>query len=90
MKRDFWYFAMTAISVLIFKLKSQIFCYAEKIEKPLTPLKEYLNKIPINRNSMNLSLTCENEISKLIAQLPNKKSHGYDKINNCLQKSCVQ
>ena len=89
MKRDFWYFAMTTISVLIYKLKSQIFCYAEKIEKPLTPLKEYLNKIPINRNSMYLSPTCENEISKLIAQLPNKKSHGYDEINNCLlQELC--
>ena len=60
--------------------------YAEKIEKPVTPLKEYLNKIPINRNSMYLSPTCENEISKLIGQLPNKKSHGYDKINNCLLK----
>ena len=60
--------------------------YAEKIEQPLTPLKEYLNKIPINNNSMYLSPTCENEISKLIKQLPNKKSHGYDKINNCLLK----
>ena len=60
--------------------------YAKKIEKPLTPLKDYLNKILINRNSMYLSPTCENEISKLIAQLPNKKSHGYDKINNCLLK----
>ena len=60
--------------------------YAEKIKQPLTPLKEYLNKIPINSNSMYLSPTCENEISKLIGQLPNKKSHGYDKINNCLIK----
>ena len=60
--------------------------YAEKIEQPVTPLKEYLNKIPINKNSMFLSPTCENEINKLIGQLPNKKSHGYDKINNCLLK----
>ena len=30
--------------------------------------------------------TFENEVSKLIEQLPNKKSHGYDKINNCLLK----
>ena len=35
---------------------------------------------------MYLSPTCENEISKIISQLPNKKSHGYDKINNCLIK----
>ena len=60
--------------------------YAEKIDKPQIPLKEYLNKIPKNINSMYLSPTSENEISKLITQLPNKKSHGYDKINNCLLK----
>ena len=60
--------------------------YAEKIKQPLTPLKEYLNKIPINSNSMYLSPPCENEISNSIGQLPNKKSHGYDKINNCLLK----
>ena len=59
--------------------------YAEKIKRPLTALKEYLNKIPINRNSMYLSPTCENEISNLIGQLPNKKSHGYYKINNCMK-----
>ena len=55
--------------------------YAEKIDKPQTP-----TELPQNKNSMYLSPTCENEISKLIAQLPNKKSHGYDKINNCLLK----
>ena len=60
--------------------------YAKKIAKPSTPLKEYLNKLPINKDSMYLSPTCANEISKLIEQLPNKKSHGYDKINNCLLK----
>ena len=60
--------------------------YAEKIGQPLTPLKDYLNKIPMNKNSMYISPTCENEVSKLIEQLPNKKSHGYDKINNCLLK----
>ena len=60
--------------------------YAEKIKQPLTTLKEYLKKIPINSNSMYLSPTCKNEISNSIGQLPNKKSHGYDKINNCLLK----
>ena len=63
--------------------------YAEKIKQPLTPLKEYLNKILTNSNSMYLSPTYENEISKLIGQLPNKKSHGYDKINNCLLKELL-
>ena len=38
--------------------------YAEKIGQPLTPLKDYLNKIPKNKNSMYISPTCENEVSK--------------------------
>ena len=60
--------------------------YAEKIGQSVTPLKDYLNKIPNNNNSMYILPTCENEVSKLIEQLPNKKSRGYDKINNCLLK----
>ena len=28
----------------------------------------------------------ETEIDRLIRELPNKKSYGYDKINNCLLK----
>ena len=60
--------------------------YAEKIGQSVTPLKDYLSKIPKNNNSMYILPTCENEVNKLIEQLPNKKSHGYDKINNCLLK----
>ena len=60
--------------------------YAQKISKPQTPFSEYLNKIQMNKNSMYLTPTSEFEISKLITQLPNKKSHSYDKINNCLLK----
>ena len=60
--------------------------YAERIDKSDTPLEEYLNKIPKNKNSMYLSPTNETEINKLILGLPNKKSYGYDKINNCLLK----
>ena len=60
--------------------------YAEKITSSQTPLSEYLNKIPINKDSMHFVPTSELEISKLINQLLNKKSHGYDKISNCLLK----
>ena len=60
--------------------------YAGKIGQSITPLKDYLSKIPKNNNSMYILPTCENEVSRLIEQLPNKKSHGYDKINNCLLK----
>ena len=60
--------------------------YAEKIKSPNTPLKDYLNKIPINKYSVYFTPTSEYEISKIINQLPNKKSYGYDKISNCLLK----
>ena len=60
--------------------------YAEKIESSHTPLEQYLNKIPINNHSMYFAPTSEAEINKIINQLPNKKSHGYDKISNCLLK----
>ena len=60
--------------------------YAEKITSSQTPLSEYLNKIPINKYSMYFAPTSKTEISKIINQLPKKKSHGYDKISNCLLK----
>ena len=60
--------------------------YAEKIEKPQTPLKDYIEKIPKNNESMYLNPVKESELDKLIRELPNKKSCGYDKINNCLLK----
>ena len=60
--------------------------YANKINKSEVPLKDYLQKIPINNKTMYLAPVEETEINKLICELPNKKSHGYDKINNCLLK----
>ena len=48
--------------------------YAEKIGQSITPLKDYLSKIPKNNNSMYILPTCEEEVSRLIEQLPNKKS----------------
>ena len=60
--------------------------YAEKIDKPQTLLKDYIEKIPKNDKSMYLIPVDETEIDRLIRDLPNKKSYGYDKINNCLLK----
>ena len=60
--------------------------YAEKIDKPQTLLKDYIEKIPKNDKSMYLIPVDETEIDRLIHELPNKKSYGYDKINNCLLK----
>ena len=60
--------------------------YAKKIDKSQVPLKDYLQKIPMNDSTMYLCPINETEINKLICELPNKKSYGYDKINNCLLK----
>ena len=60
--------------------------YAERIDKPQTLLKDYIEKIPKNDKSMYLIPVDETEIDRLIRDLPNKKSYGYDKINNCLLK----
>ena len=60
--------------------------YAEKRDKPQTLLRDYIEKIPKNDKSMYLIPVDETEIDRLIRELPNKKSYGYDKINNCLLK----
>ena len=40
----------------------------------------------MNDSTMYLTPVDETEINKLICELPNKKSYGYDKINDCLLK----
>lgn len=47
----------------------------------------YLHKIPRNLHGMVMQLTTQNEIERLINQLPNKTSHGHDMISNTLLKS---
>ena len=60
--------------------------YANKIELPAKPINEYLSKINRNPSSIFLNPTNEFEVDKLIKSLPNKKSVGYDQINNVLLK----
>ena len=60
--------------------------FAKKIDSPKKPITAYLNKISRNAASIFLNLTNECEVNKLIKLLPNKKSAGYDQINNVLLK----
>ena len=60
--------------------------FAKQIETPNKPITEYLNKINRNPASIFLNLTNECEVNNLIKSLPNKKSAGYDQINNVLLK----
>ena len=45
--------------------------YAEKIDKPQTLLRDYIEKIPKNDKSMYLIPVDETEIDRLIRDLPN-------------------
>ena len=47
----------------------------------------YLSSIPSSNASLFLTPTSPTEVLNLIAELPNKKSSGYDKINNILLKN---
>ena len=49
-------------------------------------ISNYISKIPNNNRTLFINPCTQNEISKLIDQLPNKTSSGYDEINNLLLK----
>ena len=60
--------------------------YANKIPASNKTIESYLEKIPINTNSIYLSPTDKTKIKKLISKLENKHSSGYDKISNIILK----
>ena len=60
--------------------------YANKMPNPSTSLKDYLRKIPTEPKSIFLKPTTEREISKLIENLPPKKSSGIDGVDNKILK----
>ena len=62
-------------------------CFANKIPAPKRTSTDYLGSIPSNNVSLFLAPTTPTEILNLTTELPNKKSAGYDKINNILLKS---
>ena len=62
-------------------------CYAKKIPTPKRTSYDYLSSIPSSNASLFLTPTSPTEVLNLLAELPNKKSSGYDKINNILLKN---
>ena len=60
--------------------------YANAIKKPDKNISDYLKKIKRNENSIFLSPTTPVKIIKLILNLPNKTSSGFDQLNNKLLK----
>ena len=60
--------------------------FAKRIPKPNYNLKHYLSKIRKNESCIFMSLTSSIELKKLVENLPNKSSSGWDNINNVLLK----
>ena len=60
---------------------------AEKIPNSNESIQWYLNKIPQNPNSVFLSPCNKHEIKKIINNLPNKTSSGFDGLSNVLLKA---
>ena len=60
--------------------------YAGRIQQPKTDSKSDQNHIPSSNKNIFLDATTPSEIQNLIQTLPNKRSSGYDNINNLLLK----
>ena len=60
--------------------------FADKIPVSSKSITEYINQIPNNPKSLFLSPTNELEIIRLISALPNKRSSGFDNVDNMLLK----
>ena len=63
--------------------------YANAIKKSNQDIALYLSKLSINSKSVYFHPTTKHEIHDLIMKLPNKKSSGYDQLNNILIKNIV-
>ena len=60
--------------------------YTKAIAPSKTKISDYLKRIKRNEKSIFLTPTNRHEIEKLISNLPNKNSSGFDMINNKLLK----
>ena len=60
--------------------------YAKKIPSPQLSIKHYLDQIPNNDYTIFMRPTSVMEIARIIQQLPNKHSSGYDNLSNILLK----
>ena len=61
--------------------------YANNIPKSKTNIIDYLKVIPRNTNSIFFTPTNSEEMRSQISKLPNKRSSGFDDIDNILLKS---
>ena len=63
---------------------------AENLAVSITPgskdINYYLQKMPRSLNSLVLYETTRTEVEQIISKLPNKTSHGHDKLSNTLLK----
>ena len=59
---------------------------ASKLSPSKTPIKDYLEKIQTSPTSVFLEPCTHHEVDKLISNLPNKTSSGFDGISNILLK----
>ena len=59
---------------------------AKKIKQGPTSIEDYLKQIPRNSASLVLKPITLPEVERIILNLPNKTSHGHDKISNKLLK----
>ena len=62
---------------------------ASKIVPESMTINEYLAKIPRVDANLTLSLITQPEIENIIKDLPNKTSHGHNKISNILPKQLI-
>ena len=60
--------------------------YAKKIPLPQKNINTYLDQIPHNDHTIFMTPTSTMEIARVIQQLPNKHSSGYDNLSNTLLK----
>ena len=60
--------------------------YANKIPSPNKSVEVYLQALQRNHDSLFLHPCNKTEVSKLIQNLPNKNSHGYDNLSNIMLK----
>ena len=60
--------------------------FAQKIKDSTTSINNYVKQIPMNVKNLFLKPTTELEVTRLIDELPNKKSSGFDRIDNILLK----
>ena len=64
-------------------------CFAKRIPKPTKSIASYLKLLQSNKASLFLIPTCEDELIRIVTNLPAKASSGHDNISNILLKEII-